>query len=87
VDGRDTIKIQSADGHITYYVAPGSYTPVELSTRGTSGGVILRFDTYEAIPLKENGELLSITAQHPTATIDHNVADYQAAEIRLFPHG
>jgi len=87
VDGRDTIKIESADGHTTYYVEPGSYTPVELTTKGTTGGSILRFDTYEQLPLNNNSDLLSLTTQHPTATVDRNTADYQAAKARLFPHG
>lgn len=87
VDGRDTIKIASADGHTTYYVAPDSYTPVELTTTGTSGGVSTYFDTYQELPLDGNSQLLSLTAQHPNATIDRNVADYQAADVRLFPHG
>jgi hypothetical protein len=30
---------------------------------------------------------LSLVAEHPTAIIDRNFADYQAAEARLFPHG
>jgi hypothetical protein len=87
VDGHDTIKIESAHGHTTYYVAPDSYEPVELTTKGTSGGSILRFDTYKTLPAPENTNLLSLIAEHPTAIIDRNVADYQAAEARLFPHG
>jgi hypothetical protein len=87
VDGRDTIKIQSADGHTTYYVAPGSYTPVELTTKGTTGGVTMRFETYQELSAHDNRDVLSLTAQHPGATIDRKVADYQAAQTRLFPHG
>jgi hypothetical protein len=87
VDGVDTIKIQSADGHIIYYVTPGSYAPVELITKGTTGGVVVRFDTYEALPAGSNGDVLSLTARHPTATVDRSVADYNAADERLFPHG
>jgi hypothetical protein len=87
VDGRDTLEIQSTDGHITYYVAPDTYVPVELSTRGTSGGVVLRFEIYEDLSLNDNSALLSLTAQHPTASVDRNVADYNAAETRLFPRG
>src|SRR5262249_23271104 len=50
VDGRDTIKIQSADGHTTYYLAPHSYTPVELTTKGSSGGSTMRFEIYQELP-------------------------------------
>jgi hypothetical protein len=87
VNGRDTLEIQSRDGHTTYYVAPDTYVPVELSTRGTTGGVILRFEIYEELSLNDKGALLSLTAQHPTASIDRNVADYNAAETQLFPRG
>lgn len=87
IDGRDTIEIRSADRHTTYYVDPGSYRPVELDTRGTDGGTKLRFPVYEQLPLKDNGNLLSLTAQHPTARIDRNPADYDAAQTRLFRHG
>ena len=87
IDGRDTIEIDSADGHTTYFVDPHSYAPVELRTRGTDGGTALRFRTYETLPLDGNGDLLSLEAQHPTATVDRDLADYQAAETRLFPHG
>jgi hypothetical protein len=87
VDGRDTIRIQSADGHTTYYLAPDSYKPVELVTKGTTGGSILRFESYEELPAKDTGDLLNLAAQHPGAKINRNVADYQAAEARLFPHG
>jgi hypothetical protein len=87
VAGRDTIEIRSSDGHTTFYVAAHSYTPVELTTRGTDGGTTTRFGAYQELPLKGNRELLSLTAQHPTAKIDRSVADFQAAQERLFPHG
>ena len=63
---------------------------VGLSSTGgqpLSLGSILRFDTYKTLPAPENINLLSLIAEHPTAVIDRNVADYQAAEARLFPHG
>jgi hypothetical protein len=87
VDGRDTLEIRSRDGHIVYYVAQDTYRPVELTTRGTSGATTMRFTTYEELPVNDNTALLSLTAQHPSATIDRNVAEYAAAQARLFPHG
>jgi hypothetical protein len=87
IDGRDTIEISSSDGHTIYYVAPDSYQPVGLDTRGTDGGTQLRFREYEQLPVDGNGNLLSLTAQHPTARIDRKPADYQAAQAQLFPHG
>jgi hypothetical protein len=87
IDGQDVIEIDSADGHTTYFVDPASYAPVELRTRGTDGGTSLRFRTYETLDLAGNESLLSLEANHPTARIDRNPADYQAAEARMFPHG
>jgi hypothetical protein len=87
IDGREVIEIDSADGRTTYFVDPAAYAPVELRTRGTDGGTTLRFRTYETLPLAGNGDLLSLEAQHPTANVDRDLAHYQAAETRLFPHG
>jgi len=87
IDGRDTIEIDSADGHTSYYVDPDSYEPVELDTTGTDGGTALRFHTYEALPAEGNGSLLDLEAQHPNASVDRSASDYQAAQSRLFPHG
>ena len=87
IDGQDVIEIDSADGHTTYFVDPGSYAPVELRTGGTGGGTTLRFPVYEKLELDGNGGLLSLGAQHPTARVDRDPADYQAAMARLFPRG
>jgi hypothetical protein len=88
IGGRDTLELRSQDGHITYYVDASSYAPVRLDTTGTDGGTSLRFVTWEVLPAgAANEHLLSLTAQHPSATVDRNQADYVAAERRLFPHG
>jgi hypothetical protein len=48
----------------------------------------MRFTTYEVLPGDDANEaLLSLTAQHPSATVDRNQGDYLAAEKRLFPNG
>jgi hypothetical protein len=88
IGGRDTLELRSKDGHITYYVDATTYAPVQLDTTGTDGGTSLRFATYEVLPADHGTEaLLSLTAQHPSATVDHSQADYLAAEKRLFPNG
>jgi hypothetical protein len=87
INGRDTIEISSADGHTSYYVDPDSYDPVELETTGTDGGGTLRFRTYETLPADGNSGLLDLVARHPNATVDRNVSDWRAAQVRLFPHG
>jgi hypothetical protein len=88
IGGRDTLELRSQDGNITYYVDASSYAPVQLDTTGTDGGTSLSFVTWEVLPAEDANEvLLSLTAQHPSATVDRNQADYVAAERRLFPHG
>jgi hypothetical protein len=88
VHGRDALEIRSRDGHTTYYVDPKTYAPIQLDTTGTDGGTSLFFDTYEVLPANDTTRaLLSLTAQHPSATVDRNRADYVAAEHRLFPTG
>ena len=88
IGGHDTLELRSQDGHITYYVDASTYVPVQLDTTGTDGGTSLRFTTYEVLPGDDANEaLLSLTAQHPSATVDRNQADYVAAEKRLFPNG
>jgi hypothetical protein len=88
VAGRDTLELRSRDGHITYYVDAETYAPVRLDTTGTDGGTSLRFVTWEVLAGGgANDDLLSLTAQHPSATVDHSGADYRAAERRIFPHG
>jgi hypothetical protein len=88
VDGRDTLELRSHDGHITYYVDADTYAPVQLDTTGTDGGTSLRFVTWELLAGGgANDDLLSLTAQHPSATVDHDQTDYRAAEQRMFPHG
>ena len=61
---------------------------IEMNVQRTGGGTSLRFTTYEVLPADDANEaLLSLTAQHPSATVDHSQADYPAAEKRLFPNG
>jgi hypothetical protein len=88
IGGRDTLELRSQDGNITYYVDASSYAPVQLDTTGTDAGTSRSFVTWEVLPAEDaNHDLLSLTAQHPSATVDRNQADYLAAERRLFPHG
>ena len=87
VDGRDAIKIVVSSS-TTYLVDAQTYDPIEWITKGTTGGVVLRFDAYEQLqPTADNLALLSLTVQHPGATVDTNASDYDAATGRLFPKG
>jgi hypothetical protein len=88
VDGRDAIRIESPDGKQVYVADAATYDPIELTTTGTTGGVTLRFPVYEQLPVDAGSlALLDLEAQHPEAKVDRSVADYIAAESRLYPHG
>jgi hypothetical protein len=88
VGDREAHRIVSRDGRLTYLVESGTYAPIELRTRGDGGEVTLTFRTYEELPrTAANERLLSLTAQHPTAQVNRDPADYRAAESRLLPRG
>jgi hypothetical protein len=87
-DGREALKIVAAGGSQTFIVDAHDYTPIEFRTRGTGGGTVLRFVTYERLPITaDTRTLLSISAQHGGAPVVRDAAAYRAAVTRLFPHG
>ena len=87
IDGREALKIVVSSS-VTYLVDAQTYDPIEWITRGTDGGVTLRFAAYELLqPTAANQALLSLTTQHPGATVDTSAQDYSAAMGRLYPHG
>jgi outer membrane lipoprotein-sorting protein len=88
VDGRDAIKLESPDGKQVYIVDATTYDPIEWTTRGTSGGVTMRFPVYEKLPVDSRSlALLDLQAQHPDARVVRGPTAYIAAESRLYPHG
>jgi hypothetical protein len=91
IDGRDTIKIVFTRAAETYYVAAdGTYAPVELISGRPSdktGMSTFVFHAYEQLPGAGNADLLSLSAQHPSAAVVYGLAGYRAANNRLFPDG
>jgi len=88
VDDRDAIKLESTDGKETYIVDASTYDPIEWTTRGTTGGVTMRFPVYEKLPVDDQSQaLLNLEDQHPGAKVVRDVHAYMAAESRLYPHG
>jgi hypothetical protein len=62
--------------------------PVELRTRGTGGGTVLRFVAYDSLPLNaETEKLLSIAAQHPGAPVVRDAVAYRQLQQELFANG
>jgi hypothetical protein len=82
VDGRDAIRIVSSDGTATLAVDASTFEPIEWSVSDGSGTDVAHFPTYERLPGSDTG-LLDLTVQHPSATVDSNPADYQAAVARI----
>ncbi|HWM11336.1 MAG TPA: hypothetical protein VNO82_18400 [Solirubrobacteraceae bacterium] len=82
-DGATVLRI--AAGSRSYLVDAESYAPIEMRTRGTSGGTVLRFVTYESLP--PDGDLLSIAAQHDGARVVRDAEAYDALLQRLFANG
>lgn len=88
VDGRAALEITGDDGSRSFLVDADSYVPIELRTRGTGGGTVLRFVAYETLPLDDDTEqLLSISAQHGGAPVVKDAAAFQALAAELFPNG
>ncbi|HEY3776366.1 MAG TPA: hypothetical protein VGL69_25450 [Solirubrobacteraceae bacterium] len=92
VDGQHAIQISSADGQTVYDVAPSTYAPIQMTqpnptlpgnTPSTTMSTVSGWQKLPGTPA--NLGLLSLTAQHPNATVDTSAADYTAAENRLFP--
>jgi hypothetical protein len=81
----DTVLIEGKGGRQSFLVDADDYRPIELRTRGTTGGTVLRFEAYEWLPLDE--ELLTLQAQHPGAPVVRDPQAYRALSDRLFPNG
>jgi hypothetical protein len=96
VDGQSALQVTSADGTITYDLNPTRYTPIQMTETigsgtnlgdpGNDSTVTLRFTDWQYLTgSAADPGLLSLTAQHPDATVDDGAADYNAAAKRLFP--
>jgi hypothetical protein len=85
VEGRDALKLASADGSLTIFVDPQTYDPIEWNLSGGDGtGTTVHFTTYERLPeTSATASLFDLQAQHPTARVDTDPADYAAALSRL----
>jgi hypothetical protein len=88
VDGREAMRLVSDAADATYLVDATTGAPLEWRTTGTNGSTTLRFAVYETLPATAaNRTLVSVTAQHPGATLDDDPAHYATAQKALFPKG
>jgi hypothetical protein len=79
VDGRDAVRLVTAEGDVTYLVDPDTYVPIELNAKFDDGGdVDLRFPVYEELsPSAVSGGAFSLQAQHPGATLKIDKLAYE----------
>jgi hypothetical protein len=90
VDGRDALKLASADGTVTILVDPQTFEPIlwQMSGGGNGAALTAHFDVYERLADTEaNATVFDLRAQHPDASVDTNPADYAAALARLSGQG
>lgn len=96
VDGQLALQVTSADGARTYDLNPTTYAPIQMTNTigpGNDDGdsandstVTLKFTDWQYLTgTAANPDVLSLTARHPSATVDNSTADYTAAQNRLFP--
>jgi hypothetical protein len=96
VDGQAALEVTSPDRTRTYYLNPSTYAPIEMTSTigrsnddgdpGNESTVTLKFTDWQYLTgVAANPDLLSLSAQHPGATINNSAADYSAAQDRLFP--
>ena len=73
IDGQSLYKIELPNGVVGYFDRT-DYRPVYLDNPQRDGSIVrTRVITYEELPITpENEQLLSITAQHPRASVDTN---------------
>jgi len=86
VDGRDALRLASADGTTMILVDPQTYEPIlwQMSGGTNGAGLTAHFDVYERLAdTQANATLFDLRAQHPDARVDTNPADYAAALARL----
>jgi hypothetical protein len=86
INGRKAIRLTSIHGPYGYEydVAPGSYYPIKEIFHSRAITVTTIYSEYRVLPTTPaNQRLLSLPARHPGARIDHNPADYRAAQARL----
>ena len=87
VDGRDTIRLVTKGGEVTYLVEPDTYAPIELRAKLDGGGdVDLRFPVYDELPPSSLSDgAFSLSAQHPGAVVKVDKLAYEAQWSRLAP--
>jgi hypothetical protein len=87
VDGRDAVRLVTTGGDITYLVDPDTYVPIELQAKLDDGGSVdLRFPVYEELPpAAVGGDLFSLQAQHPGATVRLDKLAYEQHWSELAP--
>jgi hypothetical protein len=90
LDGTRAIEFTLDGGRFTYWASPGDYRPLQSVDRqdrlpdGQRAVGVTRYPIERVLTgAAASPSLLSLVAQHPSATVDHSSADYAAAYQRL----
>jgi hypothetical protein len=90
LDGKSAIELTVDGGRFSYWISPRTYQPLQSEDRqdslpdGQSGVGIDRYPIVRVLTRSAaSPSLLSLQAQHPSATVDHSRTDYAAARRRL----
>jgi hypothetical protein len=86
LNGKPAIKLTFDRGRFSYWISPRTYQPLQITDRffpGTTRFPIARLLTGSTA----SPRLLSLSAQHPHATIDHGRAAYHAANRMVAKRG
>jgi hypothetical protein len=82
LDGKPAIKLTSDHGRFSYWISPHTYQPLQVEDRFFPG--IARFPIARLLTgSAASPNLVSLEAQHPHATVNHNPTDYANAKVRL----
>jgi hypothetical protein len=92
VDGQSVLQVTAPGSTRTYDINPTTYAPVQMydsdavpaSSANPHSNELLKWTDWQYLTgSAADPALLSLPAQHTTATIDDSAADYTAAENRL----
>jgi hypothetical protein len=88
--GLATSRAQGVMTSVALFLSPGCGPCLgpgtDMGDPGNDSTVTLKFSDWQYLTgAAADPNLLSLTAQHPDATVDNSTADYNAAQSRLFP--
>ncbi|MEO9118358.1 MAG: hypothetical protein ABI355_04510 [Solirubrobacteraceae bacterium] len=79
LNGKPAIKLTFDRGRFSYWISPHTYQPLQATDSFFPG--VSRFPIARVLSKTQaSASLLSLQAQHPSATVDHRGTDYKTAQ-------